>query len=105
MTVSVWVGDTLVALGVVFVLIGSIGVIRLPDFYSRAHAATKPDTMGRILTMLGLAVRHGVSINSAKLLLIVIFVLIANPAAAHVLGRAAIRTGVQPWTRREENRR
>lgn len=104
MNVSVWVGDALVALGVAFVLIGSIGVLRLPDFYSRAHAATKPDTLGLVLAMLGLAVRHGVSVNSAKLLLIVLFVFLANPAAAHALGRSAARSGVQPWTRGEEER-
>jgi multicomponent Na+:H+ antiporter subunit G len=102
--VSGLVGDILVALGVFFVLVGSIGVLRLPDFYSRAHAATKPDTLGLILAMIGLAVHHGISITSAKLLLIVILVFIANPAAVHVLGRSAIRSGLQPWIRREGGR-
>jgi multicomponent Na+:H+ antiporter subunit G len=98
----VWVGDILLSIGVIFTLIGSIGVIRLPDFYTRAHAATKPDTLGLVLSMIGLALRHGFNVNSAKLLLIVLFVFLANPAAAHVLGRSAIRTGVQPWTRQRK---
>ena len=100
----VWLGDILLSIGVIFTLIGSIGVIRLPDFYTRAHAATKPDTLGLVLSMIGLALRHGVNVNSAKLLLIVLFVFLANPAAAHVLGRSAIRTGVQPWTRQTKER-
>ena len=53
---STWVGSGLVTLGVIFSVIGSIGVIRFPDFYSRAHAASKPDTLGLMLTVFGLAV-------------------------------------------------
>lgn len=97
------VSNILMLLGVAFSLLGSVGVIRLPDFYTRAHAATKPDTLGLILVMVGLAVRQGFDINSAKLLLIVAFVAMANPAGAHALGRSAIRTGLQPWLKREKS--
>jgi len=93
------IGATLVALGVAFSLIGSIGLLRLPDFFTRAHAATKPDTLGLVLVMFGIALLHGLSINSAKLILCAVFVSIANPAAAHALGRSAIRAGLQPWTK------
>ena len=95
------ISDVLVATGVAFALIGSIGLLRLPDFYTRAHAATKPDTMGLILAMLGLSIRHGLEVSSAKMLLIVLIAFIANPAAGHALGRAAMRSGLQPWYRRK----
>jgi len=92
------IGKVLVTGGAFFLVIGAIGMVRLPDFYSRTHAATKPDTLGIIMTMIGLALLVGPSTSSAKLLLIVLFVAVANPAAAHALGRAAVRAGLQPWT-------
>ena len=93
------IGGTFILIGVVFALVGSIGLNRLPDFFTRAHAATKPDTLGLLFTMVGLAVLNGFERTSGKLLLIVIFVVIANPAAAHALGRSAVRSGIQPWVR------
>ena len=101
---SNWIGNTLIALGVGFAVLGSVGLFRLPDFYSRAHAATKPDTLGLILTMLGLLFHAGFSTTGAKLIGIAVFVAVANPAAAHALGRSALRTGVKPWVRPEEAR-
>ena len=89
----------LIGLGALSVLIGSIGVNRLPDFYTRSHAAGKPDTLGLILTMVGLSVHEGLDLNTARLLLIVVLVAIANPAAAHALGRAAVFNQQVPWLR------
>ena len=100
---STWVGGGLVTLGVIFSVIGSIGVIRFPDFYSRAHAASKPDTLGLMLTVLGLAVIEGATLSSAKLVLIFAFVALGNPTATHALGRAALRSGVEPWSREGED--
>jgi len=94
-----WIGRILLGGGVVFLLLGSVGVLRLPDFYTRAHAASKPDTLGIVLCMSGLAILEGATINSAKLMLILVFVTLANPAAIHALGRAALRSGLRPWTR------
>jgi multicomponent Na+:H+ antiporter subunit G len=94
-----WLGVALLAGGVGFTIIGSIGVLRLPDFYARSHAASKPDTLGLVLSMLGLAVLQGADLTSLKLLLILVFVAVTNPAAIHALGRSAIRSGLEPWTR------
>jgi multicomponent Na+:H+ antiporter subunit G len=94
--------DILLGVGVFFALLGSIGIIRLPDYYTRAHAAAKPDTLGLILLMLGLALREGVSASAAKLLLIGFFVGLASPAASHALGRSAVRMGLAPWMRNAE---
>lgn len=93
-------GVLLIALGVAFTVIGHLGLLRLPDFYTRAHAASKPDTMGVVLTMAGLAVLHGVATTTGiKLMLIAIFVAIANPVAVHVLSRSALEGGLKPWGR------
>lgn len=94
----------LICAGAAFLLIGSVGVNRLPDFYSRAHAASKPDTLGLIFGMLGLALYDGLDLNSAKLLLIILIAAIGNPTATHALGRAAIRTGLVPWMRKGKER-
>lgn len=94
-------GIFFLSVGSIFFLIGSLGVVRLPDFYCRAHAMSKPDTMGLILTMSGLALLNGWNVDSLKLLFVVIFVTIANPATTHALARAALRTGLKPWAKRE----
>lgn len=96
-------GVGLVVAGVAFALIGSIGVLRLPDFYTRMHAASKLDTMSLGLVMLGLAILQGPDLNAVKLLLIFLFASIANPAAANALGRSAVRAGLEPWSRGEPN--
>lgn len=92
-------GALLLVAGAGFALIGSIGLLRMPDFYSRTHASSKLDTLALGLFMLGLAVLNGVDLDSVKLLLIVLFVSVANPAAANALGRAAVRAGLEPWVR------
>lgn len=89
-------------IGVFFFLVGTVGVLRLPDFYARTHAATKCDTLGAgaILTGLAvLAVAGGAYIDSLKLLVVAGLVLLSSPTAAHALARAAYRTGLKPWTR------
>ena len=96
------VSGGLLGLGVFFALVGSIGLIRLPDFYTRAHAATKPDTLGLILLLLGLALRVDFVVSGAKLLVIIFIVWVANPAASNALGRTALRAGLQPWVRARE---
>jgi len=96
------VGGVLLAGGAGFALIGSIGVIRLPDFYSRTHAASKLDTLALGLSMVGLALLNGFDLNAVKLLLIVAFAAVANPAAASALGRAAVRARLVPWVRPRE---
>ena len=87
--------------GVFFLTVSSIGLIRLPDFYSRTHAVGKSETLGTILILSGLAVYNGWELSTAKILFILFFVLIANPTATHAVARAALRTGLQPWTRQK----
>jgi len=83
--------------GAFFLLVGSIGLIRLPDFYSRAHATGKSDTLGIMLIISGLVLYEGLTLNSVKLVLIIIFVALTNPTATNALTRAAYGFRLRPW--------
>ncbi len=89
--------------GCFFIISASIGVVRLPDFYTRVHPAGKADTMGQILVILGLIVHEGFSLVSIKLLFIIVFILVANPTATHALVKAAYISGLKPWCRDKDN--
>ena len=93
------VADVVLLVGLFFIAAGVMGVLRLPDFYTRLHALGKSDTLGVALTVGALALRGGATLTSAKILLIVAFVTLANPTATHALGRAAYRAGIAPWRR------
>ena len=92
-------GTVLIALGLAFMVITALGMIRLPDFYSRVHAVSKSETLGIALVLLGLILHEGATLVSLKIGLILVFVAVANPVGAHLLTRAALRTGQMPWRR------
>lgn len=99
------IADIIVSLGVFFLLIGSIGLIRLPDFYSRAHAQGKADTLGVMLIIFGLLLgqlAEGALINSFKLLIIIAFVALTNPTGTNALVGAAFRFRLKPWFKGEQ---
>ena len=95
------IGNTLgiIALigGAFFLLVGSIGLIRLPDFYTRNHATGKSDTLGIMLVIFGLMLIEGFNLNSAKLVFALIFVFLTNPTGTHALANAALNYGLKPW--------
>ena len=82
--------------GSFFVLVGSLGLIRMPDFYTRNHAASITDTLGAGLLILGLVLQSADLFNTLKLLLIIVFVLISSPTATHALAKAALHSGLPP---------
>ena len=79
-------GDILLWLGVFFMIVTAVGILRLPDFYSRLHAASKTETLGLVLVMLGLGLHEGMSLVLVKLLIAATFILLASPTSAHLLG-------------------
>ncbi|MBI4536227.1 MAG: monovalent cation/H(+) antiporter subunit G [Ignavibacteriae bacterium] len=91
----------MIGAGAFFMLVASIGIIRLPDFYTRVHAMGKGDTLGIMLILLGLCVYEGFSLSSAKLLIALFFVGLTNPVATHALVGAALRFGLKPMVKRE----
>ena len=82
--------------GSAFLLIGAIGVIRLPDIFSRMHGAGIIDTMGVAMLLFGMIMQAGFTIISIKLLMIILFVTFTNPTATHALARAALDAGLKP---------
>lgn len=74
--------------GAFFFLVGTVGLIRMPDVYCRMHATTKCDTLGAGLALLALIVYKGFSIVSVKLLLVIVFLWLTNPTAAHIISKA-----------------
>jgi multicomponent Na+:H+ antiporter subunit G len=96
-------GAALILIGLAFMLIGSIGILRLPDFFSRTHAASKVDTVGIMIILIGIAVFEGVSITGAKLLLAVMLIVMTHPVSVHVLAQAALSQGNRPWRRGERH--
>ncbi|MCA1743419.1 MAG: monovalent cation/H(+) antiporter subunit G [Desulfovibrionales bacterium] len=90
-----------VLLGAFFMLVGSIGVVRFPDFYSRGHASGKVDTLGILVFIIGLMFFSGLNLISLKLLLIAVFVAMTSPVAAHALARRALVFGLKPWKRKQ----
>jgi multicomponent Na+:H+ antiporter subunit G len=91
----------LFVMGLLFILVAVIGVLRLPDFYTRLHAMGKCDTLGIVLVLVALAIHAGWTLESVKILLIGVAVWLTNPTATHALGRAALRAGLTPWQRPE----
>lgn len=75
--------------GALLVIIGGVGVLRFPDFYTRLHAAGVTDTAGTALTLAGLMLQAGVSLVTVKLALILLFLLFTSPTASHALANAA----------------
>jgi len=88
--------------GSFFMLVASIGMVRLPDFYTRMHAGGKADTLGQGLIFLGLIIYEGFTLISLKMLIIFAFIFIANPTATHAVAKAAYKGGLKIW-RRDNN--
>ena len=84
------------AAGGLFCVVGGIGLIRMPDFYTRMHAASVIDTLGAGLILCGLIIQAGLTLISVKLLLIGLLIFFASPTASHALAKAALTRGLQP---------
>lgn len=92
--------------GLFFFLGGAVGIIRMPDFYSRLHPAGKLDTLGIFAMVIGLAVYNlhhfsfGSLLLSIKMFLIVFFVFLSSPTATHSIVDAGMRAGLRHWTKK-----
>ena len=87
----------LLLVGVFFMLAGTIGFVRFPDFYSRMHATGKCDTLGEGLMLVALIVYGGATFVSVKILFLITFILLANPTSTHAIAKAAYDVGLEPW--------
>ncbi|WP_121822157.1 monovalent cation/H(+) antiporter subunit G [Halostella salina] len=92
----------LAAGGVFFGLVAAVGLLRLPDLYTRTHAASKSDTLGAVLALGAAALAFDAGVPTVKIALLLLFMFITNPTAAHAITRAAYDQEIEPWTADEE---
>ena len=87
--------------GSFFCLTGAVGLLRFPEFFSRIHAASLTDTLGASLILIGLMFQAGWQLALPKLILILIFSLLACTTASHAMGKAALKSGLRPLDQKE----
>ncbi len=83
--------------GLFFLVVAAIGIIRLPDVFTRSHAVSLTDSLGAFLMLTGLAIYEGWNFNVMKILAVLALLYLQNPVIAHATLRAAIRAGLKPW--------
>ena len=83
--------------GLFFLIVAAIGVIRLPDVFSRAHAVSLTDSLGAFLMLIGIALYEGLGANMFKIFVVLALIYIINPVITHATIRAALRSGLKPW--------
>jgi len=88
----------LASIGLAFSLSGAVGILRMPDLYSRIQCSSKTVTMGALPALVALVVGEGIdSSYASRALLVAVLLLVVNPAASHALARAAYKAGVPMW--------
>jgi len=92
-----WFASVLIVVGSLFSVLAAVGIMRMPDVYMRAHAATKSATLGVSFLALAAALLIPSPGASARALLIIAFLLLTAPVAAHMICRAAYTAGVPTW--------
>lgn len=88
--------------GGLFGVMGGIGLLRFPDFYTRLHAAGITDTLCAFLIIVGLVIQAGLALVSIKLMLILVFMVFTAPTASHALARAGMAAGDDPGNLEDE---
>ena len=85
------------ALGIFFMLVGVLGILRFPDLYTRLHPAGKAGAAGVLSIFIGLIIYSGLSLFSLRIILIALFIVITGPVSSHAIARGAIGSGIEPW--------
>lgn len=85
----------LLAAGGFFCIVGAVGMLRMPDFYTRMHAASVIETLGAGLILAGLALQSGFTLATAKLAALGMLIVFASPTATHALAKAAYERGIR----------
>ena len=88
--------------GSFFCVVSGIGLIRMPDFFTRMHAASLLETLGAGLILFGLLIQAGFTLIAAKLVMIGLLIFFASPTATHALAQAALVRGLRPQLRSGE---
>ena len=86
----------LITLGLFFLVVAAVGMVRLPDVFTRSHAVALTDALGAFFLLTGLAVYHGFSTNTLRILVVLGLLYLVNPVISHATVRAALRSGERP---------
>ena len=97
--IIVIIANTFIALGLMFMFFGVVGLLRFPDLYTRLHPAGKAGTAGVLSLFIGLVIYSGFSQFSLRIILIALFIIITSPVASHTIARGAVEAGIKPWTK------
>lgn len=90
-----WLAIVLIVIGLLFLIVGSIGILRLPDLFTRAHALSLTDSIGAVFVLAGLAVYEGFTVNFLRIIVVLLLIYLMNPAISHATLRAAYRSGMR----------
>lgn len=82
------IGGIFIMGGLFFFMVGTLGILRFPDVLTRVHSAAKCDTLGALLSLVGLIIFNGFNSITLKLVLILFFIWVTNPTATHLIGKA-----------------
>lgn len=98
------VSTVLIFLGCVLAVTSALGLLRMPDFYTRIHPAGKSDSLAQVLIVLGVILQFEHQWpDIMKLLLVSLFLFVTTPVAAHATVRAAYLDGLEPWQAKESD--
>lgn len=95
----IWIAGALFVFGAFLMLLTGIGLLRMPDVFTRMHAATKGASLGVALLLLGAALVFGETAIVTKALVTIVFIFLTAPVAGHLLGRAAYASRIPLWDR------
>ena len=93
--IRVILGHVVTSIGVLFLFLGALGILRFPDVYNRLQAGTKATTLGSFFTIVGVGILNSHWIF--KTLIIAFFILLASPISSHALGRGSYKSGIPLW--------
>ena len=101
-TLREFIAGLFLAGGAFFLLASAIGMLRLPDFYCRLHASGNSETLGVMLSFMGLVIYEGLTLTSLKMIMIFLLIFLGTPIGTHILSKAAYKSGHHVWTLEED---
>lgn len=101
-TLREFIAGLFLSVGAFFLLASAIGMLRLPDFYCRLHASGNSETLGVMLSFMGLVIYEGLTLTSLKMIMIFLLIFLGNPIGTHILSKAAYKSGHHVWTLEED---
>ena len=97
MIVLSYIGYVLIAIGTLFLFMGALGILRLPDVYTRMQAGTKATTLGALGLIVGVGFLHPAYLS--KTIIIAVFIALSNPISSHALARGSHKSGTKPFSK------